>query len=340
MTMDEVIKEFNKKAGEDVMTIGCSDYDYERIPFSSPRINYCTFGGLPVGKLIEFYGEEHGGKTTTALDIVKNFQHIDERRVMYLDCENTLDVLWARKLGVDVDSLIIAQPESQTAEELFQLVLDSVNTDEVGLVIIDSLAVMVSKSAMDKSIEEKTYAGISQALTAFSDKAVGLFQKHRSTCIGINQLRDDINNPFNSTKTPGGRAWKHCCSVRMEFSRGKFFDYDGKDLTRNAENPAGNYVMFSMVKNKTCPPTRRTGFYTLRYDTGIDYVTDLIETALKYNIVLKSGAWFKVIDEDSGEILADKIQGQKSLRDKLLSDTALYTKVSDMINKRIFDLGY
>lgn len=343
--MDEIIKQINKEAGEDIMTYGLSSYDYERIPLSSPRMNYCLFGGLPVGKLIEFYGEEHGGKTTTTLDVVKNFQILEKekgtnRKVLYVDCENTLDVEWAKKLGVDVDNLYIVQPEAQSAEKLFQLILDSICTGEIGLAVADSLGVMVSQSAMEKTVEEKTYAGISTALTAFTDKALGVCQKYKCTFIGINQLRDDLKNPFGGTKTPGGRAWKHGCSVRIEFTHGKFFDYDGKDLTRNAENPAGNYVMFSMTKNKTCPPTRRTGFYTLRYDTGIDYVGDLIEVAIKYGYVEKSGAWFSVVDKSTGEIIANKIQGQNTLKKKLVEEPELFDRLSELVNTEIFKIEY
>ena len=106
--MDELIKQVNKDAKEEIMSIGLNDYNYKRIPFTSPRMNYCTYGGLPVGKLIEFYGEEHGGKTTTALDIVANYQHgEDARGVLYIDAENTLDYEWAKKLGVDVELMIM-----------------------------------------------------------------------------------------------------------------------------------------------------------------------------------------------------------------------------------------
>ena len=126
--LDVLIKEVNKKAKEEIVTVGLNDYSYHRIPFTSPRMNYCTYGGLPIGKLIEFYGEEHGGKTTTALDIVANYQQLYDKEVLYVDAENTLDVEWARKLGVDVERLIIMQPKSQSAEEIFQIICDAIET--------------------------------------------------------------------------------------------------------------------------------------------------------------------------------------------------------------------
>ena len=116
----------NKKSKSEVVTLGLPSYYYKRIPFTSPRMNYCTFGGLPTGKLIEFFGEEHGGKTTTALDIIANYQQMDNaRKVLYVDAENTLDVEWAKKLGVDVDEMILFNPTSQSAEAIFQFILDS-----------------------------------------------------------------------------------------------------------------------------------------------------------------------------------------------------------------------
>ena len=119
----------------------------------------------------------------------------------------------------------------------------------------------------------------------------------------------------------------------MEFRRGKFVDAKGNELTRSAENPAGNIVMMSMTKNKTCPPTRRTGFYTLNYETGIDYLKDLVDVAILYGIIDKHGAWFDIIDTETGEILEGKMQGQASVYEKLSSDMKLLEKVENMIEK-------
>ena len=115
------MRDFNKRFKEDLVHQGLAQYDYKRIPFTSPRLNYMTFGGLPTGKLIEFYGEEHGGKTTTAMDIVANYQIMDDaKRVLWVDCENTFDSVWASKLGVDVEAMYMLQPTNQGAETLFQ----------------------------------------------------------------------------------------------------------------------------------------------------------------------------------------------------------------------------
>ena len=114
--LEELMKSINKEFKEEVIHHGVSQYDYDRIPFTSPKLNFMTYGGIPMGKLIEFFGEEHGGKTTTALDIVANYQHMkDARTVLYIDAENTLDAVWATKLGVDLDDTIILNPTSQGA---------------------------------------------------------------------------------------------------------------------------------------------------------------------------------------------------------------------------------
>lgn len=344
--MDLVLKQLNKDAKEEILTKGLSQYEYPKIPFTSPRMNYCTFGGLPTGKLIEFYGEEHGGKTTTALDIVSNFQKMErekaekdtsyvERSVLYCDCENTLDVEWATKLGVDVDSMYVLQPKSQSAEEIFELIVTSVDTGEIGLFVIDSLGAMVSAQELEKTVEERTYGGISKPLTVFSKKIEMLMQRHNCTGIGINQIREDLNSSWGGYTTPGGKAWKHLCAVRMQFSRGKFFDENGKDLTRSAETPSGNYVQMSIAKIKSCPPTRRTGFYTLNYDKGIDYIADLIEVAIRCGVIDKSGAWFTIVDPEKNIELSEKIQGQQNVYLLLQEDKDLLYTVDRLVSDSI-----
>lgn len=334
MKLDEIMKNANKRFKEEIVTQGLSEYSYRRIPFTSPRMNYCTFGGIPIGKITEFYGEEHGGKTTTALDIVANYQQMDDGRdVLYVDAENTLDVEWARKIGVDVDKMYILQPKSQSAEEIFQIICDSVDTGEVGLWVLDSIGALLSSQELEKTLEDKTYGGIAKPLTLFGKKVEMLMQRHKCTGIGINQIREDLNSSWGGISTPGGKAWKHFCSVRMQFSRGKFIDEKGNELTRSAESPVGNIVMMSMTKNKTCPPTRRTGFYTINYEFGIDYLRDLIEVAIKYDIVRKSGAWFDIVDIETGEIIQGKIHGQAAVNEFLDQNEVVKNKVEELVEK-------
>lgn len=336
--IDAIMKKVNADFKSDCIHKGLAVYDYERIPFTSPNMNYMTFGGLPKGKLIEFYGEEHGGKTTTALDIVANFQHSDDGRdVLYADFENTLDAVWATKLGVDLENMYIFSPTNQSAEQTLQKILEIIASGEVGLIIIDSIGVMVSQQALEKELTEKTYAGISKALTDFSKQAEMLCNKHNCTIIGINQMRDNLNSPYGGTTTTGGRAWRHNCIARIEFRRGQFIDENYKPLNRGADNPRGNLVLASLTKSKFCAPTRRVAQYTLRYDLGIDYVYDLIDVAIQYDWIVQSGAWYTVVDPETGEVFSDKIQGQAKLYDYLAADENIEVRkmIEEAIDKKI-----
>lgn len=336
-SLDSILKGINKEWGGDVIRYGVSTYDYKRIPFTSPRLNYITYGGLPEGKLIEFYGEEHGGKTTTALDSIANYQHMeDARTVLYVDAENTLDTVWATKLGVDVDSMIIMNPTTQGAETIFEQVLRIIETGEIGFVVIDSLGVMLSNQAFEKTVEDKTYGGISMALTRFSKEAEGLCHLNKCTLVGINQMRADMNSMYGGKTTTGGMAWKHNVSVRLEFRKGESFDSKYAKLSRGAENPVGNKVEVAMTKNKFCPPMRRNGFYTLRYDIGIDYMYDLIEVCTKYGVIEKSGSWVYLKNPETDEEIT-KLQGQYAVADYLSDDANVdvLKMYEDFLDKKI-----
>ena len=331
--LDEIIKSVNKQAKDEIISKGLSTYDYERIPFTSPRMNFMTYGGLAEGKLIEFFGENHGGKTTTALDIVANFQEkYPDREILYVDAENSLDTVWATKIGVDVERMYILQPKAQSAEEIFEIMLNAVNSGEVGLWVLDSIGALMSQQEFDKTIEEKTYGGISMALTKFAKKVEQANHKYNCTGIGINQQRANMNSPYGGYITPGGEAWKFFCSTRIQFSMGKFFDAKGNDLTRGAENPAGNYVMASIIKNKTAPPSRRLGQYRIRYDMGIDYLADLVDVAILYNIIDKHGAWYSIVNPATGEILKESIQGITNVYALLEEDESLLEQLEEMVN--------
>ena len=163
-----------------------------------------------------------------------------------------------------------------------------------------------------------------------------LCHKHMCTLIGINQLRADLNSQFGGTTTTGGLAWRHNVACRLEFRMGKYIDENGNDLTRGCENPAGNIVQVTMTKNKTCPPTRRTGYYTLNYLKGIDYLHDLVDVAMKdeYHLVEKSGAWFAVIDPSTGEQIT-KVQGIAKVYDYLEENTDVLKRIEDFIEDKI-----
>lgn len=338
--LDVLIKEINKKYKEDIAFKGndIEVYKYEKVPFSSPRLNYMLYGGLPMGRMIEFAGPEKSGKTTTALDMVKQCQlkfkkEKQGRKVCFVDSENTFDVEWATKLGVNVDDLILIRPQEQYAEQIFDIMKAVVETGEVGLIVLDSVAQLVGKNAISEDIEKKQYGGIAMPLTKFCNIVVPLLGKYNCMCIMINQVREDLNNQYNEFITPGGRGFKHNCSVRLMFRQGSFIDVNNRELTRGAENPAGNLVKVYIEKSKICRSDRRTGFYTLNYLNGIDYLSDTIDVLMQLGAINQRGAYFDLLNIETGEVLYDgKIQGKPALLKLLREDPELFKKLQDQIS--------
>ena len=321
--LDALIKEINKDYKEEIAFKGedASLIKYEVVPFSSPRLNYMLYGGLPMGRMIEFAGAEKSGKTTTALDMVKNCQKKFEkeyeeacnkktlkdydpvmRRVCFVDAENTFDVEWAEKLGVKVDDLILIKPQEQYAEQIFEIMRAVIETGEVGLIVLDSVAQLVSKQAFEEDIEKKTYGGIASSLTKFCNIVVPLLGKHN-------------------------------CTIRLMFKQGKFIDINNKELTNNCENPAGNLVQVKIEKSKVCRSDRRLGFYTLNYLEGIDYINDTIDVLMQVGCIIQRGSYFDIIDPNTGEVLVDeKIQGRSTLVNKLRDDEELFNRIYSFIS--------
>lgn len=300
-----------------------------------------TYGGLPRGKLIEFSGEEGASKTTLALDICKNASNIidledNNHKILFIDAENTLDPIWAKKIFPEFDKYVIyLQPQQQTAEEIFQIAVDLISTGEVILCILDSIAILYTEQEEEKSMEGATYAGVSKALTKFSRLIVPICAKHNTMLIGINQLRDNLNWG-GGTVTTGGRAWKHNCSVRLEMKRYEYFSEDRKALNTNAENPFGHTIKVSLKKSKAFPSNRKLSYYTLVYTKGIDILADTITVASEIGIVKRSGSWLEIQDLETGEIIPyTKVQGITNLRKLLVEEPKLLELITNQVNKEI-----
>lgn len=375
--LEQILQKLNKSYGQEIVSIGVNENSFvniPRIPFTSPRINYMTYGGLPRNRLIEFAGEESSGKTSTALDIVGNAQRLFQeeydnaldkflnigedklnksqkeeyeklkstgpKKVLYVDAENTLDLDWAELLGVQLNIMILYKPQQQCAEEIFQDVLELISSEEIGLCVIDSLGVLVSAQAYEKTMEERTYGGISMPLTLFSKKAAALCNQFECTLIGINQVRDNMNSPYGGVVTTGGRGWRHNCSVRMMFRKGDFVDELGDAIKKSSEAPDGNRVLIDIIKTKSFKPDRKVGYYTLNYTDGIDAIQDIFDIALKEEIIFKGGAWYTFINPETGEAITDesgeiiKVQGKKNVL-KIL-DENLY--IRNLIEAKIEQL--
>ena len=332
--LDIIAKEIGKKFGESTIGYGVKKAEYDKIKFTSPRLNYMTFGGLATGRIYEFAGPEGSGKTTSAFDLMKNAQikfqkeyeeeqakgntAFEERKVFFLDEEGTFDAVWARKFGVNVEKVMIWQPQGESAEKVLDVLRNVIETGEVGLAILDSIATLVSEQVYEESLEKKAYGGIAATLTRFVNLIKGPLLKYDCTLIMINQVREDLGSMFGGTITPGGRAFKHACSARFEFKKGKFVDDNGKELTNNAENPAGNIIHVVVKKTKIFEPTRRVGYYTIKYLTGPDFMSDYIDVGLQTGVINQRGAFYSIINPETGEILnTDKIQGRIKLKEVL-----------------------
>lgn len=334
-TLDEVLKTISKKYGDNVAKFGADDLSIDGVlSLGSPMIDYCLYGGVPEGRIIEFSGAEGSGKTSTSFLVAASYCKEELKRnpdnprsIIFLDNEGTLDPTWAKVFGYDLSEnapvrTIVIRPEGQNAEEIFDMALDFLRTGEIGLLIFDSIATLVPAQIADESMEKYQMGGIAKSLTRFANTALGLLRKYKATLVAINQVRENMSMYGNPITTPGGRAWKHACSSRLMFKRGDFFDEDGNKLATSAESPAGHIVNVAVLKTKTSKWDRKGGSYRLNYTKGIDILSDTIEAALHFGLIDNSvQGSFKIINPKTGDIKLDsegneiKIRGRKNVTD-------------------------
>ena len=380
MGLDDIIAKVNKQYKQQLAVKGVGDFVIKRIPFTSPRLNYETYGGIPRGRISMFVGAESSGKTTTSLDSIKNGQklfekewaeelvqlqekleqpkltkteksELDERikylnkrgplKIVYFDAEGTIDADWCSKLGVDINNVYIFRLHQQTAEQFLQQVLDVADSDDVGLIVIDSIAGLVPQQIYEESLEKKNMGGNASVITMFVNKVIPKLSEHNITCIIINQIRGDFTNPYAEFSIPGGHALKHHCSLILAYKKGAFIDESGEEQKKSYETPQGNIVLVHVNKTKVFKPDRRVGFYTLSYDHGIDVVLDLFDVAVTYDIIAKAGSWFTIINPDTKEALLDadgemiKFQGKANMISFLRENPEVFEFIYDYINSRV-----
>ena len=328
------MKKVNKQYGSEIVQLGMEEKELDLIPFSSLRLNYMSYGGVPRGRIIEFYGEESSGKSTLCLDIMANFQKIwPDEYILYIDVEGTYDAKWASHMGVDSSKVIILNCIGQYAEEIFNQVKEAMETGAFGLMILDSIGAMFSKQASEKSFEEKTYGGIAMALTQFVNQCTPIIKRNNIAFVGINQVRENIGNMYNPITTPGGRAWKFACSQRYMTRKGKFLDEKGNEISSTSENPQGHLIEVKLVKSKTCPSDRRVSKCSLFYRNGIRTDMDLLDLAIKFNVIHKGGAWFDA--NINGKDY--KWQGQAKVLDAINSDVELFETLKSKVNSLLVE---
>lgn len=373
-SLDQIIDEWNKDSGCIVAQKGIEEKVFKRIPFSSATANYMTYGGMPRGKAVEFFGPEGSGKTTSALDMIAQAQKIFEqeyedelerlrsivptgvkqereikarldnlkvKKCVYFDLENTLDLEWAQLLGVDVDNMYLVTPEADSAEKVLQKLLDMLDTGEVGLLVLDSVPHLVPQVIFEESMEKKSYGGVSGPMSVFCSRVPPHLTKSDALLIIINQEREDLDNPYSSYSTPGGRALKHLYTVRIRFRKGNLIDEGNREVPSRTPNPAGNIVQMEIIKSKAFKPNRRLGSYTLKYYEGIDQLADLVTMAMTYNFIVQGGSWFTFVDPDTGEIITDpdgnelKFQGMAKLLQFLREDEYMFEELKEQVLAKI-----
>lgn len=331
--IDNLIAEVNKKYKTDIIRKASDLKGIEFIPYTSPMMNYLTRGGVPVGRIIELVGLPQSGKTTTALDIISNFQKkYTDKYCVYLDAENTIDKEWGETLGVDWSKVILIQPESEYGEELLDMLLDYIRSGKIGLAVLDSAPFIIPKAVQEKGLDEKSYGGNSALMKVFCDKAVPLCKKVECTFLLINQLRENIGNPYKPFKIPCGTAIAHACSQILWFTKGSLLDEKYKEVSSGYANPSGNLVSVKVEKNKVTKNDRRLQTYTLNYSTGVDEIKDTLDLAIMLGIISQAGAWYKATLKDGKE---QKMQGFNGVQEFYYTDL----EELEYLRKQVYEAG-
>jgi recombination protein RecA len=317
--LDLAIAHIQKEFGEGaILRLGddrCVDVDV--IPTGNLLIDRALgVGGFPRGRIIEVFGPESSGKTTLTLTVIAQAQKRGGLAA-FIDVEHALDPQYARKLGVNLDDLLVSQPSS--GEEALQICEALVRSNAIDVIVLDSVAALVTKQELDGEIRDTTVGAQARLMSAAMRKLTALISKARTVCIFTNQIREKIGVMFgNPETTPGGRALKFYSSIRVDIRRiGQIKATDG--------SVTGNRTKVKIVKNKVAAPFTEAEF-DIMYNEGISSTGSLLDLALEMEIIQKRGSWFSY----NGTQLA---QGRDAAKELIKADSALYQDLETKVKE-------
>lgn len=316
MAMSQIDKQFGKGS---VMKMGeRTNLDIHTIPTGALALDLALgVGGLPRGRVVEIYGPESSGKSTLAMHVVAEAQR-NGGTCAYIDAEHAMDPIYARAIGVDVDELLISQPD--TGEQALEIADILVRSGSIDVIVIDSVAALTPRAEIEGDMGD-THVGLQARLMSQAlRKITGNLHKTDTICIFINQLREKIGVMFGSPETtPGGRALKFYSSVRLDIRRIESLK-DGAEVV-------GNRTRVKVVKNKVAPPFRQAEF-DIMYGKGISREGSLLDIAVEKDIVKKSGAWYTYDGEQIG-------QGRENVKKFLIENPDLVMEIQDKVLKEV-----
>lgn len=318
--LEDVLSQIQKEFGEGaIMRLGDEQIKagIECIPTGSLTLDIALgIGGIPRGRVVEIYGPESSGKTTLMLHVVANAQK-NGGMAAFIDTEHALDPAYAKKIGVNLDDLLVSQPNS--GEEALNIAETLVGSNALDVVVVDSVAALAPKAELEGQMGDSHVGLQARLMSQALRKLTAGINRSRTTCIFTNQIREKIGVMFGSPETtPGGRALKFYASVRMDIRRIATL----KDSTGKAY---GNRARVKVVKNKVAPPFVEAEFDIL-YAEGISYMGSVIDAGIQYGLIDKRGSWLSFDGEQLG-------QGRESARDNLKADEAMAQKLITSIRE-------
>ncbi|MBE5746354.1 MAG: recombinase RecA [Clostridiales bacterium] len=316
--LDSVILQLEKQFGKGSVIKMDQHFsqDIDVIPTGCLTIDKALgIGGIPKGRIIEIYGPESSGKTTVALTAVAQSQKLGGT-CAYIDAEHALDPNYAEKIGVNISELYVSQPD--TGEQGLEICEALVRSGAVDLVVIDSVAALTPKAEIDGEMGDSFIGLQARLMSQALRKLTAIVSKTNTCVIFINQLREKVGVMFGSPETtPGGKALKFYSSIRLDVRK--------VDTIKNGDEVIGNKAKIKVVKNKLAPPFKVAEF-EIMFGKGISKVGSLLDMAVEYNIIEKSGAWFSYNGDKIG-------QGKENAKNFLEANEAIYAEVEEKVKK-------